>query len=184
LASQRITIAKLAGASADGALHRLGNWTAARLVDDPSLWSSEQWPDQVRLEVDDFAEQLRAHGLTLPVVYFTEWSDLWSMGDLFQRWLMPPGGPPPTRVHGNQFEVFAYGLPDGGRLADYLAAKEPQQWAESNWYIGRLREAVEAWQDLVQRAALVVLRYVVDASTADEQVEASLHATPDWLRKC
>jgi hypothetical protein len=181
LASQRITIAKVAGLSAEVALQRLGGWSAARQVDDPNLWSSEQWPEQVRQEADDFAERVRAHGLTPPVLHFIEWADLWSMGDLFERWLTPPGSPPPIAVYANRFDMFAYGLPDGGHLGEYLAGAGPQQWTETDWFIGRLREAVEAWQELVQRAALIVLRYVADASATDEEVEASLHITPAWL---
>jgi hypothetical protein len=181
LASQRITVAKLAGESADLALQRLGKWSAARQSDDPNLWSPEQWPDDVRKEADDFAECLRAHGLTLPVIYFAEWADMWSIGDLFTRWLTPPDGSRLLGVHATRFELFAYGLPDGGRLAKYLANAGPQQFTETDWFIGRLREAIEAWQKLVERAALVVLRYVVDGSISDEEVTASLHNTPGWL---
>jgi hypothetical protein len=49
------------------------------------------------------------------------------------------------------------------------------------WFIARLREAVAAWEKLVERATLVVLRYVVDASALDEEVTASLRSCPNWL---
>jgi hypothetical protein len=182
LASQRITIAKLAGVSGDIAFQRLCAWSAARRADDPNLWSPEQWPEPMRQEADDFAERVRAHGLALPVCYFVEWADLWSMGDLFSRWLTPLNCSRPIGVYANRFEIFAYDLPDGGRLADSLAAAGPQQFAESDWFVTRLREAVNAWDKLVTRATLVVLRNVVDASALDEEVTASLQARPVWLR--
>lgn len=103
------------------------------------------------------------------------------MGDLFARWLTPPDCPGPLGIHADRFEVFAYGLPDGGRLAGRLAAAGPQQWAEAEWYLRRLREAVEARQNLVERAALVVLRHVVNASALDGEVAASLRTCPAWL---
>jgi len=181
LASQRITIVKLGGVSADIALQRLGGWAGARRIDNPNLWSPEQWPEQLRNEADDFAERLRTHGFALPVIHFVEWADMWSMGDLFVRWLTPPDCPSPIGVHANRFELFAYSLPDGGRLAEYLAAAGPQQWAETDWFVARLREAVEAWQKRVERAALVVLRYVVDASALDKEVMTSLRIRPAWL---
>ena len=50
---------------------------------------------------------------------------MWSMGDLFPRWLTPPACPRPIAVYANRFEIFAYGLPDEGRLADYLLVRRP-----------------------------------------------------------
>jgi hypothetical protein len=44
-----------------------------------------------------------------------------------------------------------------------------------------LREAVGAWQELVESAVLVVLRHVVGPSASDEEVKASLRTAPDWL---
>jgi hypothetical protein len=181
MASQRITIAKLAGLSGDIALQRLSAWSSARKADNSNLWSAEQWPDHIRQEADDFAERLRANGLALPVCHFVEWADMWSMGDLFSHWLTPPGCPRLIGVHANRFELFAYRLPDDGRLASYLAAADPQQFAETDWFIARLQEAVRAWEKLALRATLVVLRYVVSGSALDEEVAASLEARPEWL---
>lgn len=181
LALQRITIAKLGGVGADVALERMQGWSAARRTDDPSLWSTEQWPDHVREQADDFADQLRENAFVPPVVHFVEWADMWSMGDLFSRWLTPPNGPGPLALYANRYQIFAYGLPDQRRLAQFLANAGPQQWTETDWFIGRLREAIMAWHELVERAVLVVLRYVVDGSASDEEVTASLRVNPAWL---
>jgi hypothetical protein len=135
----------------------------------------------MRQEADDFAERLRANGLALPVCHFVEWADMWSSGDLFSRWLTPPDCARPMRVHADRFEIFAYALPDGGRLAEYLSAAGPQQFTETDWFIGRLKEAVKAWDQLVPRATLVVLRYVVDVCTLDEEVTACLQVRASWL---
>src|SRR5262245_29137739 len=99
----------------------------------------------------------------------------------FSRWLTPPNCPTPIGVHANRFGIFAYGLPDGGRLADYLAAAGPQQFAETDWFVARLQEAVSAWEHLVARATLVLLRHVVGGSALDEEVTASLQPRPQWL---
>src|SRR5204863_9187536 len=92
----------------------------------------EQWPAPVRKEADEFAERLRANGLALPVCHFVEWADIRSMGDLFSRWLTPPNGPKPLAVFADQFEIYAYALPDGASLADYLCAAGPQQFTETD----------------------------------------------------
>jgi hypothetical protein len=181
VASQGITIAKIAGLSGEIALKRLSTWSAARNTGDPNLWSAEQWPDHVRKEADDFAERLREYGFALPVCYFVEWADMWSMGDLFTHWLSPPNCPRPIQILANRFQIFGYGLPDGGRLGDYLAAAGPQQFAETDWFVAHLREAVSAWEVLVGRATLVVLRNVLSHAALDEEVTASLNTTAPWL---
>lgn len=181
MASQRITIAKLAGVSGEIALKRMTAWSSARNVADPNLWAPEQWPDHVRQQADEFAERVRQYGLALPVCHFVEWADLWSPGDLISRWLTPPNCSKPISVHADRFEVFAYSLPDDNRLANYLAAAGPQQFIETDWFIARLLEAVRSWEKLVASATLVVLRKVVDGCALDEEVEASLKVIPEWL---
>lgn len=181
MASQRITIVKIGGVSADVVLGRLRGWAAARQSGDPREWSSEQWPAGVRSEVDAFADRLRAEAFSPPVVYFVEWSDLWSMGDVFRLWLTPPVGPSPIEIHADRVEVSGYALPDDDRLARHLATAGPQPFDESNQFITRLREALEAWRPLTEKAALIVIREVVGALVTDEELEASLTVVPEWL---
>ena len=103
------------------------------------------------------------------------------MGDLFARWLTPPEGLGPLFVCTAQYEMFAYSLPDEGRLARHLANAGSQQWPESDSYIARLREAVAAWQGLVERALLIVLRQPLGGSVSDEEIMAALQKKPDWV---
>jgi hypothetical protein len=184
LATQRVTVAKVGGIAADVALLRLRGWAAARKDADPDEWSSDQWPSNVRIQADAFADRLRANSLSLPVIYFVEWSDLWSMGDLFSRWLTPPGGPPPFSIHADRFEVYAYALPDAGRLGRHLTAAGPQQFGEYDHFVGRLRDAIGAWQELAEQAALIVLREVVGGLVTDDELKTSLSVVPDWLLEC
>jgi hypothetical protein len=115
------------------------------------------------------------------VVHFIEWADLWSMGDLYRRWLTPPSGPEPWTIFGDRFEIHSYALPDAGRLGDHLVKAGHQQWDESDWYASRLAEAVGAWQNTVDRAVLVVLREVTGGLVTDDERVASLDLIPDWL---
>jgi hypothetical protein len=181
MATQRVTIAKVGGMAADVALLGLREWAGAREDADPDEWSSDLWPPSLRVRADAFADRLRAHSLSLPVIYFVEWSDLWSMGDLFSRWLTPSGGPSPFVIHADRFEIYGYALPDDGRLSHHLAMAGPQQFAESDQFVSRLYEAVGAWQELVEKSALIVLREVVGGLVTDDEIEASLSFVPDWL---
>ncbi len=184
MASQRVTVAKVGGVAAEIVVQRLREWSAARQPGNrPNEWSSEQWPRRAREQADELADRLRANAFGPPVIYFTEWADMWSMGDLFERWLTPPDGPMPLMVYADRYQVYGYSLPDGGRLERYLATAGPQQWPETDWFVARLREAVCSWQGFVEQAALVVLRHVVGGSALDEEVTASLRAIPDWLSR-
>jgi hypothetical protein len=181
VATQRITVAKVGGTAADVVILRLSEWAFARQTDDSSEWSSEQWPLSVRSRADAFADRLRSHALSLPMIYFAEWADLWSMGDQFSRMLTPPGGPPPLIIHADRFQIYGYGLPDGGRLLEYLASVGPQQFTEYDWFVRQLREAVMAWQELVEQAAIVALREVVGGLVTDDELSDSMSLLPDWL---
>ncbi|WP_435016116.1 hypothetical protein TA3x_003676 [Tundrisphaera sp. TA3] len=181
MASQRITIAKLGGLAAEVALRRLRAWAEARRTTDPHEWSGDQWPPQARIEADAFAERLRANAPFPPVLHFVEWADLWSMGDLFGRWLSPPGGPSPLIIHADRVELYGYALPDDGRLLRHLKKAGPQQFDECDQFIGRLREALLAWQDLAEQAVIIVIREVVGGLVTDEDLAESLSIVPSWL---
>ena|GEM_PF-1614914 len=181
MATQRITIAKLGGIAADVALLRLREWAGTRRTSEPDEWSKDQWPSSVRVEVDAFVDRLRANSLSPPVLYFVEWADPWSMGDLFTRWLTPPGGPPPLVIHADRFEVYGYTLPDGGRLGRHLTTAGSQQFSEYDWFVSRLREALNAWRELTDQATLIVVREVVGGLHTDDDIQASLSRVPEWL---
>jgi hypothetical protein len=181
MASQRITVAKIAGLSADVVMLRLRAWASARQTDDQTEWSSAQWPVSARIGADEFAGRLRTHALWLPVVYFAEWADLWSMGDVFIRLLTPPAGPAPLIIHGDRFEIYGYGLPDDGRLVQHLALAGPQQFVEYDWFVGQLREAIRSWEELVEKGAVIVLREVVGGLVTDDELTNSLSTVPDWI---
>lgn len=181
MASQRITIATVGGLAADVILLRLGEWAHARSTADPNEWSSDQWPAATRVRADAFADELRANGCSLPVIHFVEWWDSWSAGDLFARWLTPLGRTHPVIIYGDRFEVYGYPLPDGGHLARHLAAAGEQQFVEYDWFIGRLREAVDAHDGPADRAVVVVLREVLGGLVTDDELRASMTLLPSWL---
>jgi hypothetical protein len=176
-----VTIAKIGGAAGDFVLDRLRDWAAQRTTSDPLEWSSDQWPSHIREQADDFATRLRLHAAIPPVVHFIEWADLWSMGDIYPRSLTPPDGPEPLLIYGNNYEIYGYRLPDGGRLARHLKAARRLQSQEYTRYVNRLKDAIEDWGTLVDRSGLIILRNVVGGLVEDRDVTASLSHVPVWL---
>ena len=187
MASQRITIAKICGASASLVISQFRDWAATRNTDDPTEWCSDQWPAPVRSDVDGFASALRNNGHLLPVVYFSEHTDLWSMGSQLDSWLSPEGGNAPIQLHTVRFELWCYALPDNGTLANHLqrAAQlkriRERNSQEERWFTMNLLEATLAWEGIVGPAAIVLLREVFGSSVIDSEVENSLDVIPDWV---
>lgn len=181
MATQVISVVKLAGSAGDWAWERLRGWAAVRRADGGGTWAAEQWPPEVRREADRLADRLRSHLTVVPVVHFVEWTDSWSMGDSVARWVTTGRGPAAVRVHGDRYELFGYFLPDDGELTRHLATDGPHQHPEEEWLVRRLREAVVSWEGMYNRAALIVLRCVTGPSLTDEELAASLNTVPSWL---
>jgi hypothetical protein len=174
MAAQRITFAKVAGQAA-AVIHQLFvRWIAAS--------EGSALPDAIRAEIDDFATNLRAHAATPPGLYFSEWVDMWSMGDIVPN-LGSEKAPVATgnrvqaccHVAPIQFEKLRKGI--NVRLA---ISGEPAQ--EATWLVARLREAEDACGEMAgDNWVLVVLREVLGLTVTDEEVQASLQSVPKWL---
>ena len=187
MASQRITIAKIGGDSANAVISRFDAWSKVRTTDDPTEWSPDQWPPSLRRQMDSLATALRTNGHKPPVVFFNEHIDLWSMGDLFTRWFPAGDSDRLVQLHADHHELWCYPLPDAGRLAENLQRamrrkrvreRNPQ---EDRWFTLNLLEAVYAWQPMVDTAAIVVLRSVLGGLVEDSEVKESLACTPNWI---
>jgi hypothetical protein len=165
MATQRIAVAKIAGAGAAAVANRFRAWWAAR--------EGASFPPAVRAEVDQFALALRAHSAAPPVVYFCEWIDHWSMGDAVPG-LGIAGA---VVVQGDRFEACCHRLPATVHAPTFRA----QLTQESERLAARVREAGLAWADLAPEAVLIVLREVVGGTVTDDEVLASLGAVPPWL---
>lgn len=181
MATQVITVVKVAGAAGAWVRERLREWAGARQAGSAGTWASEQWPPEVRWEADRLADLLRSHAAAPPVVHFVEWVDSWSMGPAVALYLTPGRGPAPVRVFGDRYELLGYFLPDDGSLARHLEDMGPRQHPEDEWLVRRLQEAIESWGGLLDHAALVVLRRVTGASVTDDELLASLQGVPTWL---
>lgn len=152
MARQRITVATIAGETGRIAAALFHKWHSTQ---------ADEGQDVVRRGVDRFAEQLRIRGGVLPIVYYCEWFDYWSMGDLTQLGKV---------VEGQQFSASC------GSRKEVMAWAEQcvDQYPEQQWLAMRLREASAAWQLLAEPATIVILRQVLGPSYTDEEVTASL----------
>lgn len=152
MATQRLTVASLAGDSAVVVARRFDSWT--NRVDPVAL--------------DKFCGYLREHGTSLPVIYYCEWLDRWLMGDLV---------PGPVSVKGHRYQAACLSREQALAWAD----KCGQQFPEQEWLATRLREAAAGWGSIAQRIAVIVVREMLGPTTRDEELAASLANVPEWL---
>lgn len=152
MALQRMTVATIAGEAGRRVAGLFRKWHSIQAAGGQGT---------LRCVVDEFAEQLRDRGGIPPVVYFCEWFDYWSMGDLIHFG---------NAVEGKQFEI-RYG---SRRESMSWIERCADQFPEQQWLAMRLREASEAWQSLAEAATIVILRQVLGPSHTDEEVMDSL----------
>jgi hypothetical protein len=182
MATQRITLLKFAGVAGDEILRSLEKWSLARTIG-PDAWGEDEgnWPDEVRRAADAFIDLLKAHAMEPPCLCAIEWLDTWSMFDQFERWLVPPKPQRPNAICANRYQIYAYCLPDRGRLKRRLAKAKQHQFAEYDWLITCLREAVSSFEKVAERATLVLIREVLGGSLDDSELEEPLAKLPTWL---
>lgn len=152
MATQRLTVATLAGQSAIAVATRFDEWRSAA---DPA-------------SVDQLCAAIREHALSLPVVYFTEWVDRWLMGDLV---------PGPKKVEGHRVQATCLSPTEAVVWAEHCGS----QFAEHGWLASRLREAAGGWGGTTEPYAVVIVREVIGASVTDDEVQAAAASVPAWL---
>lgn len=138
MASQRWTVATLAGASAARVAGLFASWASS---DDP-------------VRVDWFCDALRDNGLELPVVSFCEWADHWLMGDHL----------PQPRVVGRRYEAACL----SSEAAVAWAERCDRQFAEQEWLAARLREAAAVFTAGADRVVVLLRFVVGASATDDE----------------
>ncbi|HEY2412306.1 MAG TPA: hypothetical protein VGI40_08695 [Pirellulaceae bacterium] len=143
------------------------------------LWSrqksGDELPAKVRHVVDEFAELLRAHAAEPPVVYYGEWIDMWSMGDV----LPSLGDDRVVVIDGLHYQACCHRPPIRFKIT--TIGDEPSQ--ELQWLLNRLREAEDAWDELAPNYVILLLRKVTGGLVEDREIEEAQSMMPDWLAK-
>jgi len=165
MATQRLTIAKVGGRSAQLVAAQFQNWQRHA--------NEDRSPSEVSAAVDRFAAQLRDNAHCPPILYFAEWIDQWSMGDLVPGL----GDDSAVVVAGSRFEACCHKPPIAMR-ATTINGQEAQ---EVRWLRSRIQEAENAWSELTQEAVIIVLREPLGALVSDEELTESLGSIPPWL---
>jgi hypothetical protein len=167
MATQEWTIFALVGDALPDIESRLSAWSAARGGDDPSAWSSRDWPARVARSASRFVESLSRNRFLPPVVYWSRHVDLWSsFGGLFR--FLPKQ--PPVIAYGGE-ELWSYRLPDRGKLLRRVrAVRKSSQFQENLWLANAIESAATAYKGLCSESVVLVHRHVLTASPTDAEL--------------
>lgn len=180
MASQRITIAKIVGEAAVAVFDRFCCYSHHP---DQKTLATVSRHDSCNRKLATFVSALRSHSHCPPVVFYSEFIDMWSMGDVLvrpfvrcreQRFLHVDGG----------IELMLYRLPDKGRLERRLQAALRSRRAicqEERLYLTILLESTVAWESMTGDATIIVIRDVYGPSLADDEIEEAMKCIPDWI---
>lgn len=182
---QTITIIKICGKATNAVVSLFQQWLRGHTLGG----AAEESLASFRAELKSFVECLRANATSLPILFYCEYLDAWSMGDIIDRFLTPTHGNQLLRASVDEYDIACYALPDHDVLASSLSAIlgreliKSESGQEEYWFARLLYEAVLSWQTISPTGAVVVIRHIVGPSVTDEEAIASLESVPAWLRR-
>ena len=177
MASQRITVAKIGGVTAEGVARRFEGWTRCRFGSADER-SSEHWPAEIRREAERLVASLRTNRDKPPILFFSEHVDLWSMADDIMQSFDPAR--PPLQIETDRYDLCCYELPDNGILANNLKGRTVHT-QEMKWLTTHLSQALQAWDNYTTLAVIILIREVIGGLVTDDECEAALHSPAEWL---
>ncbi|MDA1229567.1 MAG: hypothetical protein O2856_02210 [Planctomycetota bacterium] len=175
MASQRILLLTIGGPLADVIWADVCRWSNARSPVVSDEWSSDDWPSQTRVEVDSFVARLAESAYLPPVLYRSEYIDLWSMGDVFATPLERRHPDQSRKLYTSKHEVTATWV----QFLEKVRARKNAP-PETLWLYSRLNEAIGAWEGVSENRLLLFVRTIVGGLWEDEEVIDAVRKIPIW----
>lgn len=175
MASQRIQLFTVAGTLANAIWQDVCRWSDARAAAEADEWSSNDWPNATKQEVDQFVARLITVGYLPPVLYRSEHIDCWSMGDVFETALVKGHPDCCRRVLTGAHEIIATWVRFSERINPDRDAPD-----ETVWLYTHINEAIAAWSTFAENRLVLLVRTVLGGLWEDDDVINSLHGIPSW----
>lgn len=139
-------------------------------------------PSEFSNDIRRFVSALRTYAEAPPVLFFCEYVDMWSGGDIFERWLKSEQSDDLVHFYAGNSHVACYSLPSKTNIAERFNQLDEDSSQEERWFVQTLQNAVQAWDGFYTKGVLVIIRIVTDGSVADDEVVSLRNAVPDWLK--
>lgn len=165
----------IAGDFASAVWDDIRRWSDARVAIINDEWSPDDWPDEIKLAVDDFVSRLSASGYLPPVLYRSKHVDYWSMGDVFAAALVKEHPDCCRRLLTASHEIIATRV----RYSEQIIPDRDSP-DETIWLYARINEANAAWNAFAEDRLVLMVRTVLGPTWKDEDVIQSLRGIPGW----
>lgn len=175
MASQRVLLLTIAGELADTIWNDIRRWSGARIAVANDEWSSDDWPDAIKHEVDHLVTRLTVAAYLPPVLYRSEHVDCWSMGDVFETALVKGHTDYCRRLLTASHEIVATWVRFSEQINPHQKAPD-----ETVWLYTHINEAIAAWGTFAEKRLVLLVRTVLGGLCEDDDVSNSLLSIPSW----
>jgi hypothetical protein len=181
--NQIFTIAKVGGEFSNSIQSLFNRWLKQKRKIPVNDYISNPWDSQIRKEIGTFIKRFQSVSTKPPMLFYCEYVDMWSAGwsalectsKAIDRRLM--------QVFAGHYEMACYPMPDGEMLRNHLKKMLRQRTfspPELKMFLLTLREAVEAWELVVPKSSIILIREVVGPIVHDEEMIKSLKRQWKW----
>jgi hypothetical protein len=141
-------------------------------------YGSDDWSAEDHTDIESFCVRLISAAYELPVLYYAQYIDAWSVADSRYRLVDWPDGQR-LQVCGSNYGLVFY--PSQYRESFLSQIKKRRQTrlyrkqAEYRWYFDHLNEAIQAAGWLQAMSLVVSISRCLGASRHDDEIKAALH---------
>jgi hypothetical protein len=153
-----------------------------RVERDPQLYGSDDWSERDHRDIDDLCVALLRASRKLPVYYYAQYLDSWSIGRSMYRLLDWPDGMK-RLILGSAFSLVFY---PSRYSQEFLAqikrrrrTKLYRNQREDRWYLDQVKEAFESALWLEDNFIVVSIDECIEPSRYDDEIKAALESPID-----
>jgi hypothetical protein len=176
MSTSKVFVLKIIGPEASAAAAECSRLAALRRPRDPHGLGSDDWSSEDQHAIDAFCENLLKGRDDLPIVYYAEYLDAWSVAGSSLQWVTPRGHT--GRLWSDTWNVWYHALPDRGALARRVSkvvrCKAYRSDAESRWLLNQVDEAARYAAQFNRPALVVALIRTIGPSRGDDEYRRCL----------
>jgi hypothetical protein len=148
-----------------------------RVANEPRAYGSEDWSEKDHLDIERFCRQLIGAAHELPIAYYAQYINGWSVGNSFFHLLQWPDGLQ-RQVCGSAFGFVYYSSAHWqsvrAQIEKRRRTKVYRSQAEDRWYLDHVKEAIEHVVWLESPFLVIAISQCLAPSRLDEEMVAAL----------
>lgn len=143
----------------------------------PNVYGSDDWSAVDHKDIADFCVTLINAARDLPVLYYAQYLDGWSVGNSM-LWLLEWPDGRRCQICGSEYGLSFYPSEHGPDLLAQIKKKRRMKFyrtqSEDRWYLNQVQEAIDYALGLQADFLVVSISQCLGPSRLDEEVKAAL----------